>query len=310
MDARSVGVMISRSIALSLAPLAALGILVNACANGGPNDAAAYGDEITTKSATEPKDSGTKKSSSKPSTTTTDDDDDTTTKTDDVGDDDDTTVADGGTSSPTDSGASVPKDSGVSTPACAKAAPSNVCGISPQCGCAAGETCDVTNKTTGASACVKAGSGVAGAACTTTSGCKPGLTCNNGTCLEYCGAGNTCATGTCLSVNNSSGSAIPNLNVCSVTCDLMNPKSTCGSGGCGHLGSGLTTCQKAGTGTSDDYCTSASDCSSGMLCIDDGYDTMCEKWCRIGKSDCPLGWSCTALANPPVIGGVTYGFCY
>ncbi len=298
----------TRTLAVSLGCTFTLAALANACANGAPNDAAAYSDDITTTSATEPKDAGAKK---KGSTGTSVGTDTTTDGTDDTAATDDTgSTTDSGTSVPTkDAGATV-TDSGVA-PTCAKTAPSNVCGVSPQCGCATNETCDVTNMTTGASACVKAGSGAAGASCTSSSGCLPGLTCASGVCHAYCGAGGSCTGGaSCLSYNNASGKAIPNYDVCSVSCDLMNPKAACGSNGCGNVSGSITNCQKAGTGLSDDSCNSAADCSPGMLCIDDGYDTVCEKWCRIGKGDCPLGFSCTALASPPVIGGVTYGFCY
>src|SRR5262249_2434892 len=69
-----------------------------------------------------------------------------------------------GTSGKPDSGA---PDAG----SCGKVAPSNVCGLTPQCGCAPNETCDVTDKSNGAVSCILAGGGPQGSLCTTSSQC-------------------------------------------------------------------------------------------------------------------------------------------
>ncbi|AKV03835.1 hypothetical protein AKJ09_10498 [Labilithrix luteola] len=193
-----------------------------------------------------------------------------------------------------------------------------MCGLTPQCGCAASETCDVTNHTTGAAACVAAGTGALGSVCTTTSDCAAGNTCLFGACRPYCDTAGAACTGTglggCQQVYNSSGKALKNTKVCAITCDLRNPSAACGTNNCiWDATQGQTDCDQAGTHTLYSSCTSASDCKQGLGCAYDPdlLDNVCEKWCRIGKSDCGSGLTCVDVygANAPVVGGVKLGHC-
>jgi len=197
------------------------------------------------------------------------------------------------------------------------APPSNACGVTPQCGCAANQTCDVTNLTTGAVGCVLAGGGPVGSYCTATTQCAQGLTCQNNACRPYCNnPGSACATaggGVCYSPQDASGNTTPNLSVCAVKCDVRSPATACGSNNCLWFAADKESdCRPAGTAALYDPCASAVDCQSGLACVNHplfGYE--CEKWCRIGGSDCGLLETCTDVygANAPTSGGVKLGHC-
>ena len=59
-------------------------------------------------------------------------------------------------------------------PVCVTVPPNNKCGLAPQCGCAMNETCDVTNRTNGATSCVTAGLSTLGRPCVQTGDCVAG----------------------------------------------------------------------------------------------------------------------------------------
>lgn len=216
--------------------------------------------------------------------------------------------------------ASVDAGSGVDAGACTKAPPSNACGVAPQCGCAANETCEVSNTTTGAVSCVLAGGGPIGSVCTTTSQCGKGLTCQFGACRPYCSTpGAACGganLGVCYSPVNGNDQTTPNLNVCAVACDPRNPAGACASNTCLWFpGDQQSDCNAPGTKTKYQACSSLFDCAPGLAC---GFDPLqlgnaCLAWCRVGvNSDCPgLFEGCDDVygANAPVVGGVKYGLC-
>ncbi len=223
-----------------------------------------------------------------------------------------TTIIDAGT----DSGSVVTTDAG----ACTKAPPSNVCGVAPQCGCAANETCDVTNTTTGAVSCVLAGGGPQGSVCTTSTQCAKGLTCQFGACRPYCStAGTTCSganLGICYAPLNNSNATTPNLSVCAVKCDPRNPSASCASNTCLWFpGDQQSDCNTPGTKTVYQACSGVADCAAGLACAFDplSLGNACLRWCRIGvSSDCPgLFESCDDVygANAPVVSGQKYGLC-
>lgn len=235
-----------------------------------------------------------------------------------------TTGTDAGT--PTDSGTSATDagtkaDSGTTATdagACAKAPPSNACGVAPQCGCAANETCDVTNTTTGAVSCVLAGGGPQGSVCTTSSQCAKGLTCQFGACRPYCAApGTTCTaagTGVCFSPANAANATTPNLNVCAITCDPKNPSGACASNACLWFSADKQSdCNTPGPKTAYQACSSLADCAAGLACAFDplSLGNACLPWCRLSGNDCGLFASCDDVygANAPVVGGQKYGLC-
>ncbi len=202
--------------------------------------------------------------------------------------------------------------------ACATVPPSNACGLAPQCGCAANQTCDVTNNTTGAVSCLLAGGGPNGSYCTSTTQCAKGLTCGYNTCRPYCPTiGAACVgagLGQCTQYYDpSAGTPVPNSKVCTIACDLRAPAAACGSNNCiFDTTINASDCDKSGTKALYDACTRYNDCQQGLSCVDHplfGYE--CEKWCRIGGNDCGLFESCTDVygAAAPSSGGSKLGHC-
>ncbi|MBK6460223.1 MAG: hypothetical protein IPF92_04335 [Myxococcales bacterium] len=210
--------------------------------------------------------------------------------------------------SPVDGG---PVDAGpVDAGACVTAPPSNACGVNPQCGCTATQTCDVTNLTSGAVSCVGAGSAAAGRACTTTSGCARGLTCWNGACRPFCSRGTpTCGPGTlCFAPQDAGGVTTPNLDVCSVQCDPSRASAVCGTNACVWFASaGVADCRPPGTRPEYGACTSTADCRQGLVCINDPiFGPECQRWCRVGSNaDCSFGDRCSDVlgASAPTVPG-------
>lgn len=201
-------------------------------------------------------------------------------------------------------------DSGSDAGACVTAPPSNACGVNPQCGCTATQTCDVTNLTSGGVSCVTAGSVAAGRACTATSGCARGLTCWNGACRPFCTRGTpTCGAGTlCFAPQDAGGLTTPNLDVCSVACDPSRPSATCGTNACVWFSSSsVADCRPPGTRAEYATCASSADCRQGLLCMNDPtFGPECERWCRLGSNvDCSFGDTCTDVfgASAPTVPG-------
>jgi hypothetical protein len=244
------------------------------------------------------------------------------------GDDEDAAV-DPGTDSSTKKDTGTTRDAGTTTPdtgggseagTCTKAPPSNVCGLSPQCGCASGQTCDVTGAN-GETTCLTAGTATLGRGCTRTEGCAIGLSCWGGACRPYCGTGGqacgTPGTGLCFQVTNQ-GQAVPNAKICLVSCALEDPNSCGGTpasgpvSGCFPIGvpgadGGLTTttdCQETGrsTTTCNPNATPPVECAPGYACIN---GTSCRRWCKIGSAAC----TCGAVTPKVIISGQEYGVC-
>jgi len=221
-------------------------------------------------------------------------------------------------SSGTSSGSSGTSSSGgVDAGACTTVPPSNTCGLTPQCGCAANQTCDVTNKSDGSVSCILAGGGPLASLCTTTSQCAAGLTCAYGACRPYCAPANAACTGAglgmCGQYYDPPGTAVPNSNVCTIECDLRIPSAACGSNTCIWDGSlKASDCDRAGTKGVFAKCTSYNDCQPGMACVNHplfGFE--CEPWCRIGSGECGLFSSCVDVygAQAPVQSGFKLGHC-
>jgi hypothetical protein len=203
---------------------------------------------------------------------------------------------------------------------CKKAPPSNACGVVPQCGCAATETCDVIDAK-GNVGCVAAGKAPMGYPCTSTPGCKQGLLCVFGTCHAPCNnPGSACTvagTGACLQVNATGGVAIPNLAVCLVACDPVSTtscggKTNAGTGVCLVGNDGTTDCQEGGSVAENGACSPQAECGPGLVCIKPatGTDT-CKRWCRVaqGKTDCGGSADCRGFQTKIMVGSVEYGAC-
>lgn len=202
---------------------------------------------------------------------------------------------------------------------CKRTAPSNKCGLVPQCGCTLSETCDIDDSS-GNVACVTAGKAVMGAPCLGTEGCAVSLTCVYGTCHAFCdNPGNKCAlakTGDCVQLKASGGTAIPNFVVCNVACDLRDATAC---GGTTAAGTGVcivdeksgTDCAKGGTRTVGQVCSPSDDCGPTLVCTVTGSATngSCKKWCRVGTSDCGGTTTCNGFGTKVMVGTVEHGAC-
>jgi hypothetical protein len=205
-------------------------------------------------------------------------------------------------------------DTGADTGTCTKVAPSNVCGLAPQCGCNSGQTCDVTG-TAGETACINAGTAQMGRACTATGGCALGLGCWGGACRPYCAtAGQACGTaGTnqCLQLMNGA-TPVPNLKVCLINCALDDPNSCGGLTPAGQPVAGCdasqvngvmyTDCLVAGRSTTTCNPSANQYCAPGYACL---TSNLCKRWCKVGNSAC----TCNSLNPKVVISGQEYGVC-
>lgn len=201
---------------------------------------------------------------------------------------------------------------------CVTVGPNHLCGLTPQCGCTSGSTCDVTNASTGAATCVAAGTTTAGGACSTTGDCAAGLSCRFDACRAYCTSpGSTCggAAGTlCFAPQDAQGNTTPNLDVCTVACNPRVPNTVCGTLGCVWFPTdAVTDCRLQGSGLQTDACTYAEDCHSGYTCATHPvFGAECERWCRRGVAgDCSSGYTCAAFPDgtAPVVSSQTLGVC-
>jgi hypothetical protein len=214
-----------------------------------------------------------------------------------------------------------PEEAGVDPPPpddCERTPPSLVCGLAPQCGCSASETCDLADLE-GVVRCVPAGKAPMGHPCTSTVGCARGLSCVFGTCRPFCDkAGSACAedgAGQCIQVQ-SQGSPVPNFKVCRVSCDLRDAD---GCGGTTRAGTGVcvvdvdgaTDCVGGGTRAQGEPCTPSDDCGPSLVCVTTGgaETGACRRWCRVGQPDCGANTQCNGFQNAVVVDGVEHGAC-
>ncbi len=195
------------------------------------------------------------------------------------------------------------------------------CGLSPQCGCATTETCDLT---AGGLACVAAGTAAAGAGCVSTSSCASGLVCVAGACRAPCAAeGTAClpaSGGVCRAYATASGldggaldAGAPRLG-CTVPCELTD-QASCGyrdgdnvASGCVWFApTGQTDCVRVASKLSS-LCESDADCAPGRACVAFSGFSACRKLCKVGDPN--ACGECSSRFTPPrVIAGVTYGTC-
>lgn len=211
------------------------------------------------------------------------------------------------------------RDAGTSNPDddCKRAAPSNECGVAPQCGCAPTHTCDVVDMK-GTARCITAGKAPMGHPCTATAGCALGLTCIFGTCHAFCDdpkkACSQPGTGACAQIEMSNGTAVPNLAVCRVACELHDPascggKTNAGIGVCYVDDEGGTDCQEGGSRTENQTCSATQACGPGLVCTTSSSSSTCKRWCRVGQNDCGTGKTCTGFSQEVKVGNVVYGAC-
>lgn len=223
---------------------------------------------------------------------------------------------DGGGGQP-DSGNADSGNPDTGTPdTCMKAAPSNVCGVDPQCDCGAG-TCEVDHmKLDGTTSCVTAGTSGIGKACTATANqCAQGLTCVWGVCRPYCGSvgdGAACTeagTGICRQLQDNTMKNIPNMLVCSTDCALDSATSCGGTSACiWDTSKTVTDCYPVPSGNT---CSASQPfCAPGYVCyLPTSTTYACGLWCQVAKNNCTGGKTCTGFGTKIVVGGVEYGVC-
>lgn len=232
--------------------------------------------------------------------------------------------AGGGAASSSSSGG--PGSSSSSASSASSASSSGACAespcklVQPQCGCAAGQACNIDGSPQGTRICVTAGSTPIGNACTMNDECVPGSLCVKtgdtiSTCMKYCSTDSNCTSpgGLCLiTLNDGSSGQIPGVTLCTENCD---PSTNVG---CPVAGTScqlaqepmgqmrlLTRCGAAGFGTQGAACTDDGDCAATFGCFNAGT-TQCLKYCKVGGAACPGGLTCSSLG---MIGNTTYGAC-
>ncbi len=196
--------------------------------------------------------------------------------------------------------------------------------VAPQCGCPAGKECNLDANDM--RACVAAGSSGLNQSCSAPTDCAPGLIClqasaSGSACGKFCEADGDCTGGTCsLSLSNGT-SNIPNVTICSTTCDPIT------NSGCSVVGSGclvgqeangamrwFTSCYPAGAGVQGSTCTSSANCGPRLWCItSQTQGNICAGFCNVNAPSCPGGTTCSGVQDqnmqPIMANGVTYGAC-
>lgn len=199
---------------------------------------------------------------------------------------------------------------GGSGGACTPPTPGGACDTVPQCGCAAGQACYVTEFATGKTTCAIAGTAAKGQPCEYLDDCVAGSTCVGGACKAFCDAPGDCAVSgaDCITVNVSysdGGSApIPGMKTCTDQCDPTKASSCAAGLACFPIDDievkpGHSLCAEGGTSTST--CSSTLPCAAPYVCL---TDNLCHKWCKANSSDCGVD-SCSSLSD-----GVNSGYFY
>lgn len=199
--------------------------------------------------------------------------------------------------------------------------------VEPQCGCDVGEQCTIGGDLQ--RTCAPEGTAGPGNTCSESVSCGTGSLCvgfGNGplTCHEFCETDAECAPpgGRCVySLDDGSGSTVPNLQMCSTSCNILN------GAGCEAAGTAcrlqlltgddvpFTNCFNAGTVVYPNSCTTNPDnCVAGSVCWpSSGSGNLCFQWCNVNAPTCPNGTTCTAVdvveGTPLVLGGISYGLC-
>jgi hypothetical protein len=192
---------------------------------------------------------------------------------------------------------------------------------SPQCGCASGEKCTLDNA--GDRLCVEDGTAAPNAMCDANQDCAAGAICLGeaalGYCAPFCDQDSECdGTNICaVQLGDGSGGTIPNVTMCSSSCNLANA-SGCPSGlGCvlGQESAGqqrfFTMCFAAGNATSGS-CANPGVCAPGYGCYNDGTSDVCIQNCNVNAPICASG-TCLAIndgnGQPVVVNGFALGAC-
>lgn len=191
--------------------------------------------------------------------------------------------------------------------------------VTPQCGCAAGQSCYLVG---GTRACLTTGSTPVGSNCASTT-CVAGAICVNiassgasvPICRRVCTSDASCSDGAgdlCLG-----GIMGTTDELCTVDCDPATQVGCSADSACTFFTESmgamrtLTDCvAPAGAGGQEAACADDSACQRGFACINAGT-MQCLRWCRRpAGSECGVGESCLGLGPPALIhDGTEYGVC-
>jgi len=193
--------------------------------------------------------------------------------------------------------------------------------LSPQCGCAAGQSCYPNGATR---VCATTGTRPEGNGCTGVSDCMPGLGCVNfsssptmpgNMCSRICATDADCASGAlCVhTLGDGAGGTVPGLRFCSRVCTPA-PNAGCAPGlACTLFQERVapmrvfTDCAgPVGSGRQGFPCVDETDCAGGFGCFDAGFGNECLSWCRVAAPSCPAGTTCQSVG---IAGGVEWGAC-
>lgn len=223
---------------------------------------------------------------------------------------------DSGTGGGVDSG---PGSDAGGTDAGGPACPESPCRlVAPQCGCPGDQGCYID--TSDQRACGARGPEREGQACSGPTACQAGLMClgSGGFCARFCdsdadcsGAGSICG----VRLLDASGAPIPNVTLCSISCDPLTG-SGCPSGqGCAILQEqsgamrGFTICRAEGPGTAGSPCFTEEDCRTGHICADAGFGDECIQLCT-SDFDCGILELCNPFSPRLTVSGTEWGYCY
>ena len=203
-------------------------------------------------------------------------------------------------------------DVGSEGPACVSEVPGGICSTATQCGCNAGQACDVTGTGPLQVGCRAIGPRLLGELCNaaTLGDCGQGDVCaivsgtvpEVGVCRRFCDSPGVCSTGDCIPFLSSA------IGICSDDCALHDPTPVCGPGAtCIAQPNGMhSDCLPTNaTGTGPGGCASNPfECAPGYVCVSPGN---CVQWCRVGQLDCVSG-ACVDIGGP-TIAGTAFGVC-
>ena len=194
------------------------------------------------------------------------------------------------------------------------------CGLSPQCGCLADQTCDLDD--TGARSCVSGGTIKAGVPCLSTRECSTGLVCAQGVCRAPCSSvGDACtgeragACGEYAKATADGGASSVVYTACAVTC-AYDKEDSCGfakgdllAAACVYQAASNTVeCQRVrNVQLQSGLCATDAECGAGRICVAGPDFSSCRRLCKVG--DITACGGCKAIAPPRIIDGTTYGAC-
>lgn len=199
-------------------------------------------------------------------------------------------------------------DTGAADTGCSKP-DGSVCEYVTNCGCSAGQKCDVLDGT--GRACVAAGTGSVSSPCIATGWCGAALTCRGNYCQVKCDSSADCLSGPCGSTDDALGLESTRGAICGRNCDLVDSSGCSGTGRCMYdEKSKIKFCAEAsGSVDYNEVCTTTSQCKGGArFCSVDGTGTTkrCYQWCH-QSALYPCGttgsWTCVPY------GPAGYGFC-